>query len=197
LEVADFVLFRPNFLPSDGGCDYVYDPSIIHPNGADQLSFLHNPSRGFKAVTSTKNAKYKAACAQLGRKFFPLPAYTYGNIGPAFQDLASHLALKISTHMLWPHSVAANHVSSSITTTLARANSNLLLSRFFHVEASRRDAFQNPRLANLAPFTGSDTLMHVAPTYLPLFPSASVDFCSVVDTSPASAVQMEDNLSLS
>ena len=40
-------------------CDYAYDPSIVHPNGADQLSFLHNPSKGFKAVSSTKNSKYK------------------------------------------------------------------------------------------------------------------------------------------
>jgi hypothetical protein len=89
-----------------------------------------------------------------------------------------------------------NHVSSTITTTLARANSNLLLSRFFHVEASRRDAFQKPRLANLAPFTGSDPLMNIAPSISSHFSPAPADFSSVVDNSTASAVQMDDNLSL-
>jgi hypothetical protein len=58
-EVADFILFRPNFSPQDGGCDYVYDPSIVHPNGQDSISYRNQPSKGFKTVSATKNKKYK------------------------------------------------------------------------------------------------------------------------------------------
>jgi hypothetical protein len=154
-EVADFILFRPNFSPQDGGCDYVYDPSIVHPNGQDSISYRNQPSKGFKTVSATKNKKYKQACEQLGRKFFPLPAYTYGNISPELQDLASNLALKIQVHLNWPHSVAVNHVSCSLSTTMARAHANLLISRFFNLEAARREAYQNPSLANLGPFSDS------------------------------------------
>jgi hypothetical protein len=151
-EVADFVLFRPNFSSSDEGCDYVYDPSIVHPNGHDSISYRTQPSKGFKTVSATKNKKYKSACAQLGRKFFPLPAYTYGNISPELKDLASNLALKIQDHLNWPHSVAVNHVSCSISTTMARAHANLLISRYFYLDAARREAFQNPSFTNLGPF---------------------------------------------
>jgi hypothetical protein len=139
LEQADFLLFRPNFSLNDGR-DYVYDPSITHPNRGDAKSFRTNPTKGFNIARKTKNDKYKVQCEKIGRNFIPLPAYTYGNISPELQQLASNLACKISEHLSWPHSVAVNHVFCSISTTIARANSFLLLSRFSGLEVASRQA---------------------------------------------------------
>jgi hypothetical protein len=131
MQEADFVLFRPNFEPSDAGRTRIYDPTVLHPNAPTyQRASIRQPDHVITLGRSRKNSIYLEGCRGAGKLFFPLVFSSYGNVSQEVFDLVFQLATAFTEKLSWPLSVAVFHIQIAINATLMRQNAALLLKRF-------------------------------------------------------------------
>jgi hypothetical protein len=127
-------LFNPNFKEDDGGKNYTFDPTVIHPQASYLMErFNGNPNIAISEAINRKNKKYLEAATAKGIIFKALAITTYGNICKNTADLIIHLSKKQADVLDMPPSSLVSHLSIGFSIILQRFNALLIYERYLTI----------------------------------------------------------------